>query len=224
MRYLEVSVQQSPDNRHPMHQFVVDHPAYGRTELLYRYRYAETEHAALFHVEGPPDPYRSELAEEPSVLEFELGQCPDRSFYLYVRAEIQPDERAFADAFSQPGLLVVTPVEYRADGSVRVTAIGPADTVQSAVDDIPETMGVDVLAVGGYFPGRIDARLELTQRQLEAVDAAVACGYYSAPRSGTLDDVATRLDCATGTAGELLRRAERTVMRRLVEGGPVSPE
>jgi len=223
MRYLEVSVQQSAEDRHPMHQFVVTEPAYEGTKLLYRHRFGESEHAALFHVDGPPEPYRTELAEESSVLEFEIGPCPDESFYLYVWAEINPGERAFADAFSQPGLLVVTPVEYRADGTVRVTAVGPADTVQSAVENIPETMGVDVLAVGEYFPGRIDARLELTQRQIEAVDAAVECGYYSTPRTGTLDDVAAHLDCASGTAGELLRRAERTVMTRLVDGGPFSP-
>lgn len=216
MRYLEVSVEQSAADRHPMHQFIVDHDAYDVTRLLYRHQYSATDHAALFHVEGPPNPYESVLADQSSVTDFELSPCPDTSFYLYVHAKLPPADRAFADAFTHPGLLVVTPVEYRSDGTVRVTAIGPAETVQAAVEAVPETMGVEVLTVGGFRAGRLDPGLELTQRQFEAVSEAVACGYYSAPRDGTLEEVASRLDCATGTAGELLRRAERTIMTTLV--------
>jgi predicted DNA binding protein len=81
-------------------------------------------------------------------------------------------------------------------------------------------MGVDVRAVGEYLAGRIDERLELTQRQLDAVEAAVETGYYSATREATMEAVADRLDCAPGTAAELLRRAERTVMSAVVAGGP----
>ncbi len=203
-----------------MHQFVVTTDGYGVTRLLYRDQYADTEQAALFHVEGPRDPYEDALAEQSSVRAFECRSCPDDSFYLYVRSALRPPERAFAGAFAQPGLLVVTPVEYRPDGTVRVTAVGPAEAIQQAVETVPERMGVEVEAVGEYFGGRLDSRLDLTQRQLEAVRAAVACGYYSAPREGTLDAVADRLDCSSGTAGQLLRRAERTVMAALVDGGP----
>lgn len=220
MRYLEVSVDQPPADRNPMHQFVVDHGGYEVSRLLYRYEYAEAEHAMLFHVEGPREPYERALAGQESVREFDLSPCPDGSFYAYVRAGMTDRDRAFADAFSQPGLIVVTPIEYRADGTVRLTAVGPAETVQAAVEAVPEAMGVDVRAVGEYSAGRIDPRLELTQRQFEAVAEAVECGYYSAPRAATLEDVADRLGCSSGTAGQLLRRAERTVMANLVEGGP----
>lgn len=53
MRYLKLSIQQPVDNRHPMHQFVVEHDEYTITRQLYRHQYTETEHALLFHVEGP---------------------------------------------------------------------------------------------------------------------------------------------------------------------------
>jgi hypothetical protein len=220
MRYLEVSVHHVPDDRHPMHQFVVEHEAYEITRLLSRFQYSDTEQAALFHVEGPVEPYEHALAEQSSIQEFELSPCQDTSFYLYVREEMRPDSREFADAFSQPGLIVLTPIEYRADGTVRLTAIGPAETVQAAVSAVPETMGVEVCSVGKFALGRLDPRLELTQRQFDAVSEAVARGYYSEPRSATLDDVAAGLDCSSGTAGELLRRAERTVMTHLVNQGP----
>ncbi len=215
MRYLDVEIRQPSGERNPMHQFIVDHDDYSVTRLLTRETFTD-EHALLVHVEGPESPYRAALDDRDVVTEYALDACPDESFYLYVRERLTPDDRAFSAAFSQPGLLVVPPIAYRADGTVRVTAVGPADAVQSAVEEIPETMGVDVLAVGEYLAGRVDDRLELTQRQFEAVEAAVATGYYSATREATLSEVASRLDCSTGTAAELLRRAERTVMANLV--------
>ncbi|MEF8908268.1 MAG: helix-turn-helix domain-containing protein [Haloarculaceae archaeon] len=219
MRYLEVSVAQSPGERNPMHQFVVERDAYGPARLLHR-EAEESSHAMLVHVEGPTGPYREALEARDAVQAFELSPCPDDSFYLYVREDLAGEDRAFASAFSQPGLLLLTPVEYRTDGTVRLTAVGPAEAVQAAVEDVPETMGVEVVSVGEYAAGRVDARQALTQRQFEAVRVAVETGYYRSPREATLSAVAARLDCATGTAGELLRRAERTVMADLVAGGP----
>lgn len=219
MRYLEVEIRQPPADRNPMHQFIVDQGEYAAARLLAREQY-DGDHAMLFHVEGPEAPYRDALDDRDVVREYTLDTCPDESFYLYVRETLTADDRAFSEAFSQPGLVLVPPVSYRADGTVRVTAVGPADAVQSAVEDVPETMGVDVRAVGEYLAGRVDGRLELTQRQFEAVEVAVELGYYSATREATLAEVATRLECSTGTAAELLRRAERTVMANLVAGGP----
>lgn len=216
MRYLEVTVRQAPTQRDPMHQFVVEHDAYDATRLLSRTVYDGSDHAALFHVDGPVEPYTSALGERETVHEFAVTQAADDTFYLYVYETVPDVDRAFADAFAQPGLLVQMPVEYRADGSVHVTAIGPAAAVQRAVETLPDAMRVDVEAVGTFVPGRIDARLELTSRQLEAVDVAVGTGYYDEPRDATLEEVAEGLDCSTGTAGELLRRAERTVMSNLV--------
>lgn len=220
MRYLDVRIDQTEADRNPMHQFLVEHDAYGVSRLLSRERY-DDDHAMLFHVEGPADPFAATLAERAAVQAYEIGECADESFYLYVRETLAGEDRAFADAFAQSGLLLVLPVTYHPDGSVRVTAVGPARAVQAAVESVPERMGVEVVTVGEYTSGRVDSRLELTQRQFEAVEAAVDTGYYSAPRGGTLDDVADRLDCSSGTAGELLRRAERTVMSTLVTRGPV---
>lgn len=219
MRYLEVEIDQPSAERNPMHDFLVANDEYAAARLLARERYDDA-HAMLFHVEGPEEPYRSALEERDAVEAYALDTCADESFYLYVRETLTVDDRSFSEAFAQPGLLLVMPVTYRADGTVRVTAVGPADAVQSAVEAVPGTMGVEVRAVGEYLAGRVDSRLELTQRQLDAVEAAVETGYYGATREATLSAVADRLDCAIGTAAELLRRAERTVMARLVDSGP----
>ena len=111
------------------------------------------------------------------------------------------------------------PVEYRSDGTVRLVVVGPTAAEQAAVEEVPETDEVEVLAVGERLAGRIDSRLDLTRRQFVAVTVAVESGYFEVPREATLEDVASRLGCSTGTAGELLRRAEREVMADLVSGG-----
>uniref|UniRef100_A0A7D6CQV6 Helix-turn-helix domain-containing protein n=2 Tax=Natrinema zhouii TaxID=1710539 RepID=A0A7D6CQV6_9EURY len=219
MRYLELSLQRPPAERHPMHQFVVEHEAYTASRLLYGHRYGD-EHVMLFHVDGPRAPYERALDDAPTILEYELAPCRDDSVYLYVRETLTGADRTFADAVEQPGLIVIPPLEHRADGTIRLTVVGPSEAIQTVVDDMSDAMHVDVLSVGKYRAGRIDARTDLTERQFEAVSAAVDCGYYHTTRDASLEDVADRLDCSSGTAGELLRRAERTVMAELVRGGP----
>lgn len=57
----------------------------------------------------------------------------------------------------------------------------------------------------------------LTDRQQEALTAAVAVGYYEIPREGAVADVADAIDCSHSTAGELLRKAERTVLTAVID-------
>lgn len=203
-----------------MHQFVVEHDEYTATRLLYHHQYAPSEHALLFHVDGPVDPYRETIRTVSLVLDFEIAPCPDDSFYIYVRDEVTDPGRALIEAFSRPGLLRAGPIEYRADGTIWLAVIGPAEAIQSAADTVAETRETEVRTIGEFPSSSIDSRVGLTERQLEAVTAAVDCGYYEVPRAAGIEEVAAKLECSTGTAGELLRRAEQTVMADLVTGGP----
>jgi len=220
MRYLEVSLERLPDERHPIHQFLIENEGYDALRLLYYHQYAADEHAVLFHVDGPHSAYEEVLQDIPSILEFEFAPCRGDTFYLYIQESLTKPGRIFIDAVFQPGLIAVPPTEFRSDGTIRMTTIGPSDAVQATVENVSDHMTVDILSIGEFRADRIDSRAALTQRQFEAVSAAVECGYYRTPREGSLEDIATRLECSTGTAGELLRRAERTVMTRLVECRP----
>ncbi|SFS32994.1 helix-turn-helix domain-containing protein [Halostagnicola kamekurae] len=203
-----------------MHQFVVEHDSYDASRLLYQHQYADDENAVLFHVDGPRSPYEEVLEDVPATLEFEIAPCRDETFYLYARGSLTESERVFIDAVFQPGLIAVPPIVYQTDGTIRLTAIGPSDAIQTAVGNISDLMSVDVVSIGEFRAGRINSRTALTQRQFEAVSAAVDCGYYRMPSEGSLEEIAARLECSSGTAGELLRRAERTVMTRLVGRNP----
>jgi predicted DNA binding protein len=120
-------------------------------------------------------------------------------------------DRELTDALGRPGLVTLLPVRYDADGTVTITLVGPSGTIQDALDAAPEAV-VDVREVGSYHARRIGGRSDLTDRQTEAVGAAVELGYYEDPRAASVADVGEAIGCAPGTAAEHLRRAERTVM------------
>lgn len=216
MKYVVLSLTQRPSDRHPMHQFVVDREGY-EAARLFGSTLGDGFHTALFHVEGwPPDAYENRLREVPSVEEYVVSTRSDRTFSVYVREKLAEHDRGIVNAFGQTGLVIVFPVVYRSNGELVVTLVGPAATVQSAIEDVPADIAVDLRDIGDYDARRVGNRRDLTDRQAEAVAAAVECEYYDTPRAGSVEDVAESIGCAPSTAAEHLRRAERTVMRSLV--------
>lgn len=216
MKYVRLSLSMAPAARHPMHQFVVEHEGYDASYLLRGNEIGETVQTLLFHVDGyPPEPYRNALEQADTVAEYAITTRPDASFYLYVRDNPSASDRELVDAFTQAGLVVVSPIAYRGDGTVTLTLVGPGQTVQRALDAVPPDITVDVREVGEYDSRRLDTGSSLTDRQFAAVAAAVDCGYYENPRRGTTEDVAEELGCAPSTAAEHLRKAEARVMAKL---------
>ncbi|WP_225333267.1 helix-turn-helix domain-containing protein [Halomicrobium urmianum] len=219
MKYVRLSLDHDSEARHPMHQFVVDHEGFEASRLVAASPVVDGLRSALFHVRGGPiEDYEAALDGVASVTEYAVSPCPDDSFYLYTRDELSPEGQRLADAFATVGLVLLYPVAYRADGTIRVSVVGPGETVQAALADLPAGVAPDVLEVGEYGHRRLADGERLTDRQFEAVRAAVDCGYYGDPRDGSVADVAEELGCAPGTAAEHLRRAERRVMAALVDG------
>ena len=220
MKYVRLSLSLPPDARHPMHQFVVDRDGYEASYLLRGNEIGDEVHTLLFYVDGfPPNPYRAALDATDNVVEYAISTCPDETFYLYVQDRPSETGRSIVEALTTAGLVVVSPVAYRADGTMELTLVGPGGTVQRALEAVPDGVGVDVREVGEYESHRFEASSALTDRQFEAVAAAVDCGYYDEPREGSTAAVAEALDCSPGTAAEHLRKAEKRVMGELVDDG-----
>lgn len=176
--------------------------------------------ALLFHIEGTdPDreAYAATLSDTESVADFALDRRHD-VLYAYVLEHRSPFDRRLAATFSRLDLVVVPPVDFVADGSIRLTVVGRADAVQSAVAAVPPSIDTDVRRVGEFETAVVASSntARLTARQREAVEAAVDVGYYGSPREGDVGGVAAALGCSTGTAAEHLRKAEARVMRTLV--------
>ncbi len=217
MKYATVSLSEPAAARHPMHQYVVETDGFEASRLIAS-TLVDGRHTALFHVDGwPPEPYEAALADVDTVLEYAISRQSDRTFAVYVREALRDHDRELTDAFARPGLVTLLPVAYRADGTVTVTLVGPGDAIQTAIDDAPDAT-LDVREIGSYHTRRIGGRSDLTDRQAEAVAAAVELGYYEDPRAASVADVGDAMGCAPGTAAEHLRRAERTVMAGHVAG------
>ncbi|WP_318568493.1 helix-turn-helix domain-containing protein [Salinigranum marinum] len=234
MRALRLRLHPDPDAIHPMHEFVIRHDGFTRARLLAEGErrpggsdgnddvdeMADEPQALLFHVEGS-DPareaYAAALRDTDSVAEFELDRRGD-VLYAYVLEARSPFDTRLAATFTRLQLVIVPPVEFVADRTIRLTVVGGASAVQSAVEALPAAVEAEVRRIGGFDGAVVDSSpaAALTTRQREAVAAAVDAGYYGATREGSVAAVAETLDCSTGTAAEHLRKAEARVMRAVV--------
>lgn len=168
----------------------------------------------LYSVDGDAAAFRESLPETPLLRDVELTETGDGHFYLLLTADPAGDELAsgLLDAVTTSGLIVLKPAVYR-DGHVHVRMVGTERALQRLLDDHPDDIDVDVRELGEAFSTPDAPAALLSDRQREAVEAALELGYYDDPRAATQADVADRLDCAASTAGDHLRKAEAKLVR-----------
>jgi hypothetical protein len=208
MRGMRLAVQYTEGTIHPMHAFVCESPAIER-ELLLEGKPTPGGRTLLFYVEGDPAQYEAELRARDGPLTYELTPDGDDGCFVYAQAPNRESESGMLSAFERETVVVVPPVEFRADRTMHLTLVGPSADLQGVLDDLPAELGVSVLEVTSH-PGVTAPTL--TDRQEEALQAAWDAGYYEVPRSGDIEAVAAALDCAVSTASTLLRRAERQLV------------
>ncbi|MFB6160420.1 MAG: helix-turn-helix domain-containing protein [Haloferacaceae archaeon] len=215
MRSLRVVLDPDEATTHPMQAFVRDHADLRDYRLLRFNPTAEGDVALVLHVRGDRAAYESALAEYgPATSAVADGR--GSSFYVYARESLSGAEERLVSAFTRAGLVVVSPVAYRDDGTIALGVVGPGDALRAALAAVPDGVGVDVRRVGRYDAAALAPAGRLTDRQHEALRVAHALGYYETPRAATTADVADRLGCAPGTAAEHLRKAEARLVERAV--------
>ena len=212
MRAVRVTLEFDAETIHPMHRFVAAHDGFGSYRMVHWNFAGDGENLLLFHVVGDPDVYEAALEDVDGISSAEITATGDGAFSVYVHDV--PDEfgERLLGAFADRNLIVLPPIEYRADWTIRLTIVGEVAETRRALEALPDALDVEIERVGEY-----DSRpaLGLTDRQREAVAVARELGYYEVPREAPLEDVASELGCAPGTAAEHLRKAEREVMTGL---------
>jgi len=196
-----------------MHRYLDDHESAERSQLLSWNLSGEDVVYTLFHVIAAREPYERALRDVETVIEYDLTPVDDDSFYLFLRERTTEDFRQFREAFDDPRLVVVPPFEYRSEGELRFSAVGEPNALRGVLDGLPAAITAQVEEIGEYDR---PARRSLTDRQTEALDAAVRVGYYEVPREGSVADVAGELGCAASTASNHLRKAESRLAYRAV--------
>ncbi|MFB6361706.1 MAG: helix-turn-helix domain-containing protein [Halobacteriales archaeon] len=215
MQYVDLTIELPRSMQHPMERFLRTEGAVDREELITWNLTPEGAEYALFRVEGDISQYRARIGEVESVVEYTLTAVDDGSFYAYVCQETRQADEQLRAAFARRNLVVVPPISYD-DRGMHLTVVGAGSDLTAMVEDVPEPIAVTVESVGDYDRYHGTPVADLTERQLEAVKAAVERGYYAVPREAPLETVADALGCAPSTASTLLRKAEQAVLTRLI--------
>ncbi len=217
MKYLDARLRLPDAMLHPMAAFVRHEECVRYEELLtWTVRPEEGVEYELFYVEADLEPYREAVEEVESIVEYELTPIDEGSAHVWVCEETRPEVRSWRRAFEDRRLVVVPPVRFDRDAAMGMTVVGSGEDIRELLDAVPDAVEVTVEEVGTYDRRGGTTVGALTDRQLEALRTAVELGYYEVPRRATLADVADALGCAESSASVLVRRAEGSVLSRVV--------
>lgn len=182
----------------------------------------DTAVTVLFAVDGDEAGVRANLPEVDGhpVRSAETAPLSRGRFALLLQLDASDTSvlGAVLPAIRQRGLVVVKPVVYR-DGAVHARIVGETAAVQAFVDALPPVVDVSIHEIGSGGVDPTDPATVLSERQREALLAALDLGYYGAPKRATHEDVATVLGCASSTASEHLQRAEAKLVRAVLQSG-----
>lgn len=216
MERVRLTIRPDGVDVHPVYRLLAGGAPYLSTAELVNANVRGGTPALLVRVEGDAEAFAADVESIPAVVEHELVPVSDREAYVYMRDEGSPVSLALFETFTRGSVIGVPPVTYNDDGSATLTVVGPVDDVTAAVEGVPDGIRTDVEAVGSpdVAPETVVSRL--SPRQREAVETAVAVGYYDVPRRATHEAVADAMGCAPSTASEHLRKAEATLVTALV--------
>jgi hypothetical protein len=218
MKHLRVTVAVDPDRAPPFFTLLADSPSVTETRLL-EWNEARPELATmLYAVHGDPTEFEESAPDTPGVESVTLSEPADG--WTYVLLEARPRETplfaAVHEARARGGLVVRKPVVFR-DSAMSYRLFGESAAIQAALERAPDAMDVRVEEIATLRGDHDRPGATLSDRQRAAVLAAVELGYYDHPRGATHADVAERLDCTPGTAGEHLRKAEAKLVTGAVD-------
>lgn len=197
---------------HPMFALLTTASSVDRATAL-QWNVTDGQLGILHYVEGDVAAFEAAVADVEAVIDFTVEPAGEGACYAYIWDELTDPSRALFETVTRGGVVVVPPIRYRADGRVELSAFGPAAAIQRTVDAVEPPVEVTIEEIGGLSALPAAAETRLTDRQREALDAALACGYYEVPREASHEDVAAAIGCAPSTAAEHLRKAEAKLVR-----------
>lgn len=211
MRYVKIVLVPEDTDPHPAAHPLWEDPDLRREAILYLNLLADGTAVTLSRVRGDCDRLVEMLDSTDAILRYDVTE-QNRALHAYIHFEPNETARGLLELTQRHELVVDTPIEYGPDGSLRVAVIGDDDTVQRAIDEVPETIRVELQQLSDYNPELRELASLLTERQQEILDAAVRVGYYEVPRQATHKDIAAELELSTTTVGEHLRKIETRVL------------
>lgn len=172
---------------------------------------------AIYLLSGDASALDATLAEASEVVDHHVFNTGGTRFHVLIHFEPDDPLRSLLELAERHHIVMETPLEFLAGGSLRATVGGIQENVQDAAAEFPSNVEVTIQQIGQYDPSRDSLLASLTNRQREVLEVAIREGYYEIPRRATHDDLAAELDCSAGTVGEHLRKIESRVLSVLME-------
>ena len=173
----------------------------------------------LYEIEGDIETVLGSMETNPETMYVEhLGTANGRHFVFHCGRPSEEIE-ALIGLLVEYRAMVMLPLRFDDQSGVTVDIIGAGDSLHELYRRFPADIRrhTTIEQVGDYIPGQHGLLSELTERQREALAAAVEVGYYATPRTATAEDVAEVIGGASSTASEHLRKLEARVFRSLLE-------
>jgi predicted DNA binding protein len=211
MRQVTFETTYPPEGAHPLHRRLTGDGPVTRADVLIWGPTADV--TALIWFDGEPAAVEVVLDAVDSATGTQLIAADDGTYAFVRQSEYELPDGAL-EAVADSRIAFVPPLSFRSSGVARFEAAGEPAALSEFYGDLDAAFDTTVVRVREFRRWPEPARL--TDRQRQALEAAVAVGYYDVDRSGSVADVATELDCAPSTAGELLRRAESAVLTAFV--------
>lgn len=213
MKRIQFSVTYPDRFVHPLQRRIASGTQITRAELLTWSPTADP--TTLFWCDGDRAATEAAIASIDSLVVSNVVEETDGA-YAFLQQDDYEFSAALLEIISASQVVFIPPVVFHQSGEIRFEAVGETTALSSFHEALREFGDVAIERVGEFERSRSPSRL--TDRQRAALEAAVSVGYYEVPREGTVADVASVLDCATSTAGELLRKAETVVIEHYTTG------
>lgn len=214
MKHIRITVRPDIDRAPPFLRYLLETEAHDEARAIDWNRGDSELSTHIYEIAGDGGRF-AELAQETAGVEsVELSAADARVSYALIElrdAEL-PIFGGSATAIDRTGLVVRRPLVYR-DGRIHGHIVGDPATLQSTIDDLPESVTVQIDAIQQFPSANVNPATTLSDRQQEALEVAVELGYYDTPREATHTDIAAELDCAPNTASDHLQKGEAKLVR-----------
>lgn len=217
MKRVRITLDPTGDYAPPLYRRLAGGASFLERVHIINWNVAAPPTAFLLRIRGDYRRFEAELEASENADEYEILPITDRECHCFLEGEVADAARLLFENFTRGSLITVPPIVCNDDGTNTFSIIGADADIQAAVEGVPDGVGVTVEAVGGEPVAPESAVGRLSERQREAVAAALDIGYYDVPREATAADVASELDCATATAAEHLQKAESKLIGALLE-------
>lgn len=222
MKHIRVIVRPDLASAPPFLEYLLDSPDVAEARAIDWNRGDSETSTHLYAVDGDAAT-AAELASKTTGVDSVALSSVDEAV-SYVLVELRDDDVPIfggsAGAIDRAGLVVRRPLVYR-DGRIEGHIVGDPAVLQATLDETPDSVAVQVDAIHQFPSARVNPATTLSERQREAIEAALELGYYETPRAATHEDVGRELGCAANTASEHLQRGEAKLVRSGMAGlGP----